>query len=146
MRLGDIMSEKVDSVTPSDAIDLAAELMKRQQIHHIVVIDGDDVVGIVSARDLSARRPLGGRLVREFMSAPVTTASPHTTVRQAANLLRGQGIGCLPIVSGGKLVGIVTVSDLLDLIGSGAEHLPSASRHWEEKHRGHRRARYVPGR
>jgi acetoin utilization protein AcuB len=50
------------------------------------------------------------------MTAPVATAAPDTTVREAANLLRGRHIGCLPIVEDGRLVGIVTVADLLDLL------------------------------
>lgn len=51
------------------------------------------------------------------MVREVATASPETTIRQAANMLRGRTIGCLPVVEDSKLVGIVTVTDLLDLVG-----------------------------
>jgi acetoin utilization protein AcuB len=116
VRLRDIMSTNVDFVAPDDAVELAAELMRRQQIHHVVVIDGTKVVGVVSARDLGRKRGSAEQLVREVMSSPVAVAGPNATVRQAAKLLEGWSVGCLPVVSGGRLVGIVTVSDLLDLV------------------------------
>jgi acetoin utilization protein AcuB len=117
MRLGDIMSENVDSISPGDPLQLAMELMGRQQIHHLVVIDGRDVVGVISAGDLDPRRSSAGVVARDVMSHPVVTALPDTTVTEAANLLRGRHIGCLPIVENGRLVGIVTVADLLDVLG-----------------------------
>jgi acetoin utilization protein AcuB len=143
MRLGDIMSDNVDVVGLDDPVDLAVELMRRQQIHHVVVIQGGKVVGIVSFGDVKGRR--GAQRVREVMSGPVATATPHTTVRQAANLLRGRQIGCLPIVSDGELVGIVTASDLLNLIGSGGGRVSPPTPPREETHRRPRPERDVPG-
>ena len=53
------------------------------------------------------------------MTTPVVTATPTMTVRQAANLMRGRSIGCLVVVRAGRPIGIVTVSDLLELMGRG---------------------------
>jgi acetoin utilization protein AcuB len=63
------------------------------------------------------------------MSRPALTSSPDTTLRQAANVLRGRTIGCLPVVEDGRIVGIVTATDLLELIGAGIERpVPKARR------------------
>jgi CBS domain-containing membrane protein len=51
------------------------------------------------------------------MTAPVLTVDSATTIRRTANLMRGRSIGCVPVVDAGRLVGIVTVSDLLALLG-----------------------------
>ena len=73
------------------------------------------------------------------MTSPAVTASPRMTLRQAANLLRGRTIGCLPVVEGGKLVGILTTTDLLELIGRGIERPTAKGKRWVMKGRGPRR-------
>jgi CBS domain-containing protein len=60
-------------------------------------------------------------------------------VREAANLMRGRSIGCLPVLDGRKLVGIVTVTDLLELLGRGAERPMARGRRAVMAGRGHRR-------
>ena len=67
------------------------------------------------------------------MSEQVVTALPTTSVRQAANLLRARTIGCLPILDDGKLVGIVTLTDLLEMLGRGAQTAPSVSSRYKPK-------------
>jgi CBS domain-containing protein len=61
------------------------------------------------------------------------------TIRQAANLLRGRTIGCLPVLEDGKLVGILTTTDLLELIGRASERPVSKGKRWVMKGRGARR-------
>jgi CBS-domain-containing membrane protein len=138
MRLQDIMSTPVETVTPHTPVAEAHGLMKRQGIHHLVVMDGRKAVGVVSARDLTANR---AGSVGDIMSAPVATARPRATVREAANLLRGRTVGCLPIVDGGKVVGIVTTSDLLELLGRGVERPIERSTSWTLRGRGPRKRR-----
>jgi acetoin utilization protein AcuB len=117
--------------------------MQRNGIHHLVVCRGKDVVGVISTSDLPRRgaesRTVG--TVTDAMSASVVTASPKTTLREAANLMRGNRIGCLPVVEAGKVVGIVTTSDLLDLVGRGAERPVARSTRWTLKDRGPRSKR-----
>jgi CBS domain-containing protein len=60
------------------------------------------------------------RSVRDVMTAPPVTAAPEATLRQAANLMRGRTIGSLLVVENGRLVGVVTTTDLLNLLGRGA--------------------------
>jgi acetoin utilization protein AcuB len=118
MRLRDIMSEAVETVRPDASVEDARELMRRQDVRHLVVVEADTIVGVVSEHDM--RMAAGDTALRAVMSSPAVTATPETTVRQAANLLRGNHISCLPILDARQgLIGILTISDLLDLMGKG---------------------------
>ncbi|MCA9678385.1 MAG: CBS domain-containing protein, partial [Myxococcales bacterium] len=134
MRISEIMSKDVVKTGPGRSIGEARELMARRHIHHLVVVDGARVVGVVSDRDIGKARDTS-RTVRDLMVPDVVAARPTTTVRQAANLLRGRTIGCLPVFDGDHLVGIVTTTDLLDLIGRGAERTVPESKRWTMRRR-----------
>jgi acetoin utilization protein AcuB len=147
MRIGDIMSEDVETISQQASVAEARDLMRRQETRHLVVMDGRRVAGVLSARDLGRPGAIKGDTgIEAVLSGPVITASRNTTVQRAANLLRGHRVGCLPIVEDGRPVGILTVSNVLELLGEGATRAkpkPAAS-HREEKHRGRPRARTVP--
>ena len=118
------MSVGVVAVSPEQSAKAALTKMRQHGIRHLVVVDRNHVVGIVSERDLGGRKRgelRGARTVGDLMTAgrPVS-GSPSTTLRQAANLMRGHTIGCLLVVEKGKLVGLVTTTDLLDQLGRGA--------------------------
>ena len=118
------MSTKVKTIKPVATADAAWERMKNGDIHHLVVVDSGNVVGVISQRDLGGARGAAlrkGKTVDDLMSGQVLSAKPTDTLRQAANKLRGYGVGCLPIMQDGKLKGILTVTDLLELIGRGVE-------------------------
>jgi acetoin utilization protein AcuB len=122
MRLVEIMSKDVKTAAAAMPAREAWDVMRAANIHHLVVTDGKKIVGIVSDRDLGGARGAAlrdKRAVADVMTPNAITARPDTTVKQAANLLRGHVIGCLPVVDGAKLVGIVTTTDLLDLVGKG---------------------------
>lgn len=123
IRLQDIMNTDVKTIAPGAAAEQAWGLMQQFDIHHLVVVDGRDVVGVISARDLGGNRGASVRknqIVSDLMVQKPVTAKPDDTLRQAANKLRGNGIGCLPVVADGKVKGIVTITDCLDLIGHGS--------------------------
>ena len=127
MRVNDVMSKAVETVESKTPADSAWERMAQKNIHHLVVMAQGRVTGVLSERDLGGRNGATvrkGKTAGELMSAQAVTAKPTQTIRQAANLMRGRGIGCLPVVEDGKLKGIVTVSDLLELIGHGLERPP----------------------
>jgi acetoin utilization protein AcuB len=124
MRVFEIMTEAVQTVPPAMPASDAWELMRRKRIHHLVVTAGSKIVGVLSERDMGGRvgaRARVGRSVAEFMTRPVVTAGRTDTVRVLANLMRGRAIGCLPVVEGERLLGIVTVSDLLEALGRGID-------------------------
>jgi acetoin utilization protein AcuB len=123
MRLHDIMTKTVETIAPHATVEEARSRMKQRKIRHLVVQNKGGVVGILSATDIGTRKTKSDaeQTVADYMSEDVITASPTTTVREAANTLRGHAISCLPIVDKKQLVGIITITDLLELIGRGME-------------------------
>ena len=143
MRLEEIMKKRVETIAAGEPIIAAVEQMRQRRIRHLVVMRGKEIAGIISDRDLGALRP-GQAKVEDVMSAPAVSATPETTVRKAANLLRGRSIGCLPVMEkNGDLVGIVTTTDLLERIGRGAERPITRGKRWTLKGRGPRRKSVV---
>lgn len=118
------MKVLVETVHVDESAESAWGRMKSRRIRHLVVTRGADVAGVVSDRDLGGARGQTirkGKTIADFMTPHVIATHPEATIRQAANLMRGRTIGCLPVVEEGRLVGIITVSDLLDLIARGTE-------------------------
>lgn len=114
------MSRDLFTVRPEDVIDLAASLMNWKHIRHVPVEDDEgNLVGVVSHRDLLAilsrhRRQNGQEIViKDIMKTELVTIGPQTPTLDALMLMRQKNIGCLPIVQGGKLVGMVTAHDFL---------------------------------
>lgn len=133
------MSRNVRTVTPDIAAEDACELMRQKGIHHLVVTRGPAVVGLLSDRDTGGRRGASvrrGRSVADLMTGKPVTVRPDTPVRRAANLMRGRSIGSLVVLTDkGRLAGIVTASDLLELLGRGAASSPVVATRWTLKHR-----------
>jgi CBS domain-containing protein len=135
MRVQDVMTPDVRTIGADQSAETAFTTMKALNVHHLVVRDeGAALVGVVSSHDLGAssqdefRR---NRRVADVMSPRVVTADPEMSVRQAANLMRGRSINCLPVVQPGRrprLVGIVTTSDLLEVLGQGVDRPTQPSR------------------
>jgi len=118
MRIGELMTEDVLTATAAERADDAWHRMRKGRVNHLVVMDGEAVVGVISTQDLSAAGAAGRgkKTVGELMTRGAVSASPTTLVRRAALLMRGRSIGCLPVVDNGRLIGVVTVEDLLDWI------------------------------
>jgi CBS domain-containing protein len=130
MRVRDLMHTKVETVDQDLGADAAYNLMRLNRIHHLIVTAGPEIVGVLSERDLGGKDRLAMRQthkVLSFMTPYAVKAKPGMTVRQAATLMRGWNIGCLPVVDRGGLVGILTVSDLLDFIAKGREKGPAGT-------------------
>ena len=124
MRVSEIMTKNVQTVPPAMPADEAWDLMRRKGIRHLVVAENGEIQGILSERDAGGRGGAGLRArtrAVDLMTAPIVTVAPEETVRRAANLMRGRTIGCLPVVARGRLVGIVTTSDLLTMLGRGID-------------------------
>jgi acetoin utilization protein AcuB len=137
MRVRDVMSRDVETIDAGCASVLARELMRSRRIRHLVVLCGGRIAGVVSERDLDrvgADVPVGA--VREVMTGDVVALPSAATLASAANLLRGRAIGCLPVIDGKRLVGIVTVSDLLDVMGRGGGHAHDRARPYVARRQG----------
>jgi CBS domain-containing protein len=121
MRIKQIMSIPVEVVGPKSSAADARVRMTEACIHHLVVATGRDIVGIVSERDLDGVAPETS--IDQVMSSPAVTAPASMTIEDAAKLVRGQAIGCLPVMERGKPIGMITIADLLTQLGKGAIHV-----------------------
>lgn len=126
MRVSEIMSVGVQTLRPGTPAANARERMRTKKIHHLLVKEGAEMVGVLSARDLARGAYRGSAakrlLVADFMTPHVVTVQPNTSVHRAANMMRGQSIGCLIVMEEGRAVGIVTMADLLDQIHGARRH------------------------
>lgn len=140
MRLQDIMSREIKSIELTAGIAQARNLMRTYRVRHLLVLDERELVGIVSERDVGRRvseaERSDGLTVADVMTRSLVTARPATTIRQAANLMRGHVIGCVVVLDEDKPVGIVTTTDLLELIGRGVERPIERSTRWTLRARG----------
>lgn len=134
-KLSEIMNCRMITVDTRTSLRQAQQTLDQHKIRHLFVMDGQRLVGIVTDRDLrraapSSKSPLttsereefmGELKVVEVMSRKLITADPTTTVREAAKVMVREKIGCLPVVNDNTLVGIVTETDLLEILVRGEE-------------------------
>ncbi|HEY9686259.1 MAG TPA: CBS domain-containing protein [Coleofasciculaceae cyanobacterium] len=124
MRVKDFMITDVKSASSNETAEAAWSRMQKNHIRHLVVIDDGRIIGMISERDLGRFDEGWQRermLVRDVMTKNVITAESEMNIREAANLMRGSTIDCLPIVEQGELVGLITTTDLLELLGKGSD-------------------------
>jgi CBS domain-containing protein len=112
------MGTELFTLTPDTAVGSALRLATSKQIHHFLVIDDGSLAGIVCESDLLQAR--AGSLVESCMRSPVLCIGPETTVREAADIMAENAVGCLPVVTGAFLVGMVTRDRLEQLAGKDA--------------------------
>jgi CBS domain-containing protein len=126
----DIMTPDATTLGRNDSLQLAKDIMNLGRIRHFPVVEDGEVVGVVSQRDLykaslgavmkygekAQRAFLEGIAVKEVMSDPPITIRPDAPVQEAARLMMEKKIGCLVVVEGKRLVGIVTETDMLRLV------------------------------
>ncbi|MBT3350238.1 MAG: CBS domain-containing protein [Nitrospinaceae bacterium] len=127
------MSRKLEYLNVSDALSLADDLMVIRRIRHLPIMDNGELVGIVSDRDLlqaglamamgfskrTEERFLSTVLVGEVMTSDVITIDQNADVKKAARIMSSRNIGCLPVLAGVKLVGLLSESDILRVIAGG---------------------------
>ena len=123
MLVRDIMTTAVVTTGPEATLGQVCEVMQTRNIRHLPVVEGDCLVGVITDRDVhggssklcfTPSQPDG--LVRDAMATPPKTAHPLDPVEDAARTMRVLKIGCLPVLDGERLVGIVTGIDLLDAL------------------------------
>ena len=121
MRVSERMTANPVVISPTDTLANARRLMDRGKFRALPVLDNGTLVGIVTDRDLREHEGLAGKAAEYLEWTNVTvamtpnpmTVSPESFTLDAARLLLEHKIGGLPVVDNGKLVGIVTTSDLL---------------------------------
>jgi CBS domain-containing protein len=119
--LGQLLEHKgheVHAVAAGASVIDAIRSMADNHVGALVVMDGGRLAGIVSERDYARKVVLQGRssattAVREIMSSPVVTAKPDDTVDHAMRLMTDRRIRHLPVLQDGKVVGVVSIGDLV---------------------------------
>ncbi len=113
----DILTQKVRTVDPNKTVREAAALMLRLKVGSLVIVKNEEPVGIVTEGDISKELARGAdpdkTLVRRVMSKKLVTTSPDARVEEAARLMADAGIRKLPVLEDGKLVGIITQTDIV---------------------------------
>ena len=128
LRVRDFMTPNVVTVRPDDTIAKAYELMLDNRFRHLVVVDADgDLVGLLTHRDLlrhaliertdlplSLQRGVLRRIrVEEVMTSEVETAEPGQWLQEVALVMFENKYGCVPVVEGSRVVGILTEADFV---------------------------------
>jgi len=113
MEAKEIMSKDVVAVAPEMLVTEAADLLLRYHIHGAPVVDeADQMVGMVSFMDLAARP---GKTVRNVMAPDPVCASEDTPVDEVAAMMLDQVVRRVPIVRGGRVVGVISASDIIQV-------------------------------
>ena len=115
--VGEFMTTRLVTMDGNDTLIAAAQEMRDSAIGDVVVTDGDNVVGIVTDRDITVRGvaedmdPTSTRL-NQITSQDVVTVSQNDDVVAAADLMRTYAVRRLPVVDDGRLVGLISMGDL----------------------------------
>ena len=116
LRIADVMTTDLVKCAPGTTLNRAAQLMRDHAIGNVLVADGDQLLGIVTDRDLVVRCMADGSgadgSIDAAMTPGVATVSPNDSIDDAASLMRDRALRRAPVVDGGRLVGIVSLGDL----------------------------------
>lgn len=148
LKVRDVYTRDVITVTPNTTLPEARRLMDGNDIRRLPVVAGGELVGIITLLDLMRAAPspatslsvweinylLDKLTVAEVMTSPVMTVAPDTDLYEVARLMLAHKIGGLPVMENGKLVGIITESDvfrvMVELLGK--ERQSSSAAHSAE--------------
>ena len=115
--LGELISRDIIAVAPEDTLGEAAERMAGNDVGSAVVLEHGRLIGILTERDIV--RAVAGRVhssearVREWMTGDPITAGTDTTTAEALDTMMERGFRHLPVVEGGRTIGVVSIRDVL---------------------------------
>ena len=130
MVVRDIMATAITTLEESAHLIDAALILRRTGFRHLPIVSGDRLVGLITDRDVYRFAPSlltdisPEEYNRVFETTPISrvmtrdliTITPDAPIQQAVALLHGKKVGCLPVVEEDKLVGMVTVTDMLEIL------------------------------
>ncbi|MHC5268141.1 CBS and ACT domain-containing protein [Enterococcus sp. LJL98] len=128
MSVKDFMSTQLITVSPTTPIFDAVDLMKQHKIHRLPVVEGDQLVGLITEGVIQEALPskatslsvyevnylLNKTIVKDIMIKKVETIGPKALLEDAIAQMRKNNVGVLPVIEGEKLVGIITNNDIFD--------------------------------
>jgi CBS domain-containing protein len=129
MKVSEIMTSAAVIDQSDDTLAEAARKMWKQQTGSLLVMEGEDLVGILTERDVLKAVAAGARMdearISEVMTKDVLTVGPQASLREAAKIMADRWIRHLPVVDGGKVVGVLSQRDLAGVL-AGALNEPEA--------------------
>jgi CBS domain-containing protein len=128
-----IMATDVFALDRNASLGIAKEIMDQRRLRHFPVVEHGNVVGVVSQRDLfraslapmlgyeerTKKAFLDNLSIKGIMSDPPITVTADTGISEAARLMVEKKVGCLPVVDGKRLIGLVTETDFLKVLAGG---------------------------
>ena len=128
-----IMASDVVALDRNASLGSAKDIMDHRRLRHFPVVENGNVVGVVSQRDLfraslasmlgyeerTKKAFLDNLSIKGIMSDPPITVTADTRISEAARLMVEKKVGCLPVVDGNRLIGLVTDTDFLKVLGGG---------------------------
>ncbi|RLF56740.1 MAG: inosine-5-monophosphate dehydrogenase [Thermoplasmata archaeon] len=123
MNISNYMNEKIIAASPNDTVAYVRNLMLRNKISRVVIIENDKVVGIITKKDIARnlakkrakwrRRPIDKILISRIMSTNLITIEKNINLKRAARLMIENGISSLIVVENDSPVGIITKTDMV---------------------------------
>jgi CBS domain-containing protein len=122
------MKSEVVTLQADEVLSVASDIMHLARIRHLPIVQGDQLVGIISQRDLfkaslssilgydyaDIRDHLKKVAIKDVMVKKVITIGPDAKIPEAGRIMLAKKIGCLPVVEGSRLMGMVTETDIID--------------------------------
>lgn len=130
MIVANLMQTNVATIRKNETLARAGKTMRQHKIDHLLVVEEEELVGIVSDEDLRGALAsqsttldiyeiayiLDETIIESIMSKNLITVSPSLPIEQAAKILHDKKFGCLPVLENGKLVGIITMEEVLHFL------------------------------
>ena len=127
MKVREIMATELISLHVDEELSLASDIMNLARIRHLPIVEAERLVGIISQRDLfkaslasvmgfdyaETRDHLKSVSIKEAMVKEVITIDPDMDIKEAGRIMLEKKIGCLPVVQGDHLVGMITETDII---------------------------------
>jgi len=116
MNVRDVMTRNPRTVSPGDSIQVAARIMREEDTGVVPIVENGKTVGIITDRDIVIRAIADGsgcdRPVREIATNDLVFVKPDASTKDAEKLMSERQIRRLPVIEGGRLVGIVSLGDI----------------------------------
>ncbi len=120
MTIADVMTKSVISVDASMTVNGAAKMMEDAKVGAVIVMENNTPIGIVTDRDFAVKVAAHAynitTPVKQIMSSPLFSINSDESVRVAADLMHDRGIRKLPVMDGENIVGIITATDIVNLL------------------------------
>jgi len=125
MTIADVMTNSVISIDATMTINEAAKMMEDAKVGAIIIMKNNQPVGIVTDRDFAVKVAAHAYQIstpiKQIMSSPLISISSDETVRAAGDLMHKSGVRKLPVIDKGDVVGIITATDIVNLLAVSVE-------------------------